>query len=214
MNSIFEDKDYWISYYKKLLKSNKNPIPSAFAVFLVESGFINKGRIIELGCGNGRDSIYFSKQNTDVTAIDQCSITTELLNIFKGISYNSSDFTNLNNVNESDKFDYIYSRFTLHSVDEDGENRTLNWAFKNLNSDGLFCIEVRTTKDILCGKGVDMGNNVWFYNNHHRRFVEANEFKLKLKKIGFEIDLFTEDNGFAKYKDEDPIVLRVIARKP
>ena len=28
MNSIFEDKDYWISYYNKLLKSNKNPIPS------------------------------------------------------------------------------------------------------------------------------------------------------------------------------------------
>jgi hypothetical protein len=102
----------------------------------------------------------------------------------------------------------------MHSVNLDGEDRTLDWIFNNLKSQGLFCVEARTIKDDICGKGEDKGNNIWFYNGHHRRFIEADEFKEKLKKIGFEIIYFEEQNGFAKYKDSDPIVLRAIVKKP
>ena len=101
----------------------------------------------------------------------------------------------------------------MHSIAEVEENNTLKWVFDNLENKGLICIEVRTTKDPLCGKGIDKGNNVWFYNNHHRRFVSANNFRNKLLQIGFKISLFEENNGFAPHKDEDPIVLRVIASK-
>jgi len=64
------------------------------------------------------------------------------------------------------------------------------------------------------GKGDDKGNNVWFYNDHHRRFIDVGAFKFKLQEIGFEFEFFQEANGFAKYKEEDPVVLRMIAVKP
>ncbi len=43
--------------------------------------------------------------------------------------------------------DVVYSRFTLHSVDAQGEKRTLKWVYDNLKTGGFFCIEVRTIKD-------------------------------------------------------------------
>ena len=76
------------------------------------------------------------------------------------------------------------------------------------------CIEARTLQDPIYGMGQDMGNNVWFYNEHHRRFIVAEEFVNKLKSFDFKIILSEEKNGFAKMGiDNDPVVLRVIARK-
>ena len=214
MSIKFNDKEYWSKYYREQLERINKIEPSPFAVFLVKNNYISKGKkLIELGCGNGRDSIYFSKCGSLVTAIDQCSNTTKLINEFENITSYSADFTTLPDVNKNDRFDVVYSRFTIHSIDEEGEDRVLNWAFSNLKEGGLFCIEARTLKDPLYGKGIYKGNNVWFYHNHHRRFIDAIKFKNKIEKIGFKIELFQESNGLAKYKNEDPIVMRLIAIK-
>jgi len=212
MRLKFNDKEYWSKYYKKLIEKKANLTPSPFAEHIVNNGIIQKNNsLIELGCGNGRDAIFFAKKQIFVTAIDQCANTTKILNNYKNINAYPADFTNMNNLSE--KTDVIYSRFTMHSVDEKGEDSTLKWVFENLLSGGVFCIEARTIKDPLCGRGEDKGNNIWFYNNHHRRFIDANYFKNKLIKNGFAIEFYKESNGFAKYKDEDPIVLRAIVRK-
>ena len=39
------------------------------------------------------------------------------------------------------------------------------------------------------------------------------EFKKGLIDIGFNLFYFNESNGYAKYKDQDPVLLRVIAEK-
>tara|TARA_B110000285_G_scaffold206038_1_gene244267 strand:+ start:13 stop:654 length:642 start_codon:yes stop_codon:yes gene_type:complete len=212
MNSNFNDKKYWSNYYGELLSKQKHLTPSPFAQFLIENNYLTRAKtLIELGCGNGRDALFFAKKNIKVTAIDQCSNTTELLNTHENILSFSADFTKLENLSE--KVNIVYSRFTLHSINEQDESETLNWAFENLTAGGFFCIEVRTTKDPLCGKGEDKGNNIWFHNSHHRRFLEAESFKLKLENIGFKTELFIESNGFAIHNDEDPIVLRAIVKK-
>ncbi len=214
MNKKFQDKDYWIEYYERNLNNLKNNPPSPFAKYLVENKYLEKPKkIIELGCGNGRDSIYFSKNNSLVTAVDQCENTTKLLNECKNIDSFPADFTNLSAFPDLISFDIVYSRFTIHSIDENGEDRTLNWAYDSLVNGGLLCIEARTTKDPLCGKGEYKGDYIWFFNNHHRRFVDAKRLKKKIESIGFNIKYFLESNGLAKYKNEDPIVLRLIAQK-
>ena len=212
MNPKFNDKEYWSKYYDKLLAIGKPTEPSPFAKYLIENNIIKPNQLaIELGCGNGRDAIFFAKNNVKVIAIDQCKNTTTILNQLENIESYPADFTEL--PPHDKEINVVYSRFTMHSIAEVEENNTLKWVFDNLENQGLICIEVRTTKDPLCGKGIDKGNNVWFYNNHHRRFVSANNFRNKLLQIGFKISLFEENNGFAPYKDEDPIVLRVIASK-
>jgi ubiquinone/menaquinone biosynthesis C-methylase UbiE len=205
------DKKYWSEFYFNNNELTKKP--SLFAQYLVENSVINEGDVLfEIGCGNGRDSIFFAQNNIDVTAVDQCDKNISFLNEqHNNISFISDDFTNLSNLES--KVNVVYSRFTLHSINDEGEQRTLNWVYNNLKKDGILCVEARTLKDPIFGKGIDKGNNIWFYNNHHRRFIDALSFKNKLVEMGFEIKLFEENNGFAKHKDDDPVVLRAIVKK-
>lgn len=205
------DKKYWSEFYFNNNELTKKP--SLFAQYLVENSVINEGDVLfEIGCGNGRDSIFFAQNNIDVTAVDQCDKNISFLNEqHNNISFISDDFTNLSNLES--KVNVVYSRFTLHSINDEGEQRTLNWVYNNLKKDGILCVEARTLKDPIFGKGIDKGNNIWFYNDHHRRFIDALSFKNKLVEMGFEIKLFEENNGFAKHKDDDPVVLRAIVKK-
>ena len=69
-NVYYEKKkiiSYWNSYYNKKIKFKE----SSFARFVFK--FISgskKKKLIDIGCGNGRDSIFFSKKGYTVTGID------------------------------------------------------------------------------------------------------------------------------------------------
>lgn len=60
------DVNYWNDFYK-----NKPDIeaPSLFAKFVGEN-IVQGKNMLELGCGNGRDSLYFMELGINVTAID------------------------------------------------------------------------------------------------------------------------------------------------
>ena len=177
--------------------------------------YIDKyGALIELGCGNGRDSVFLStEKELSVIGVDQCQdqinfLTTNYKNDL--LSFKCDDFTNLNEY--SNKLDYVYSRFTLHSIQENEENRTLEWAYHNLKIGGKFMIELRSIKDELCGSGESVGGNA-YVTDHYRRFTEYDEIISKIVNLGFNIDYSIEDKGLAVYKDEDPVVIRIVARK-
>jgi len=210
---MFQDKTYWEKYYnrKSSIDIGFNN-PSGFAKFIIEFLDNSHTNIIELGCGNGRDSIFFAENGKTVFAVDQCENTVfELNKIYKNLSAGTDDFTNMP-IDLELKPDAIYSRFTMHSVDEEGENRTIDWASQVLQPGGLFLLEARTVLDPLCGQGDNRGRNVW-YTDHYRRFVIANEILEKFKNKGFEILFSLEQNNLAVYKDDNPTVLRMIAKK-
>ena len=203
------DKEYWNKFY------NKNSLPfekSDFAEFILNN-YIEKGKsLIEMGCGNGRDSIYFAKNGVKVVGIDQTENEINFLNSkFKNdnIEFLCEDFTNLN---FKKSFDYVYSRFTIHSITEDGEDRLLNWAFSNLHNDGNIFIEARSIRDDLYNEGTKISKTENF-TDHYRRYVDKDILINKLKKIGFQIIYEIESKGLAVYKDEDPYVVRIIAKK-
>lgn len=206
---MLESKLYWEQYY---LNHKMPSEPSPFAKFV--SPFLGKGkRLIELGCGNGRDSIFFVKEGISVTSIDQCEKEIAYLNEkfsdINDIKFLASDMTNMKNDISSD---YFYSRFTIHSIDSEGENKLLDYVSRNINPNGLFFIEVRSVNDELFGKGKKLGKNT-YYTDHPRRFIELTELRTNLTKFGFEIIYQLESKGLAPYKEEDPTVIRVIAQK-
>ena len=71
-----DDKKYWSEYYS----NNQKPTDaSSFAVFVQEK--LEKGKtLIELGCGNGRDSVYFAGHGVNVIAVDQVDDEIDYLN--------------------------------------------------------------------------------------------------------------------------------------
>ena len=86
-------------------------------------------------------------------------------------------------------------------------------AFNHLEKGGLFLSESRSIKDSIFGTG-DKINNRIYKTSHQRRFLKKNELLKDLKNIGFIIDDVIESKGLAVYKDSDPVVIRIVARKP
>jgi len=203
------DNKYWKEYYSKKQAPNK---PSPFALDIL-SYIENKGTLIELGCGNGRDSIFFAKKlNINIVAIDQCEEEIEYLNNVYGspnLSFVESDFTNYRT---KSKVQTVYSRWTMHSIDESGEDRTLDWITETLKSGGRFIVEARSIQDDLYGQGQDLGNDA-FITDHYRRFMRIDKFIKKLTDRGFVIIHSIESRGLARYKDDDPFIIRVVAEK-
>ena len=210
-----DDKKYWTEYYSK---NSKPTAASTFAEFILPKLDSNKN-LIELGCGNARDSIYFAQNNLNVLAVDQVQEEIDYLtenHNEENILFVCDDFTNLANtshdiINETD-FDYIYSRFTFHSINEAKEDRTLDWIGDNLDKGGCFLLEARSLNDPMFKQGKSLSETE-NYTTHYRRYMNLDKIIEKLESRNFEIIYHVEDNNLAVYKDDNPYVIRIIAKK-
>jgi tellurite methyltransferase len=194
------DIEYWEKYYK----DRKQPFPhSNFSGFV--ASYLSEGdSLVDCGCGNARDSVYFSKIGINVTAIDQCpSLIDDLRKTIDNVGFSVADFTRLDG---STKWDCVYSRFTLHSIPEDQEDDFI----KSCNSccKKFVFIEARSDKNDCEDK-----------STHYRRNINLAKLIGKLS-ADFDILYSEESNHFSPlldiYSTEDkkePFLLRVVARK-
>lgn len=208
------DLNYWTNFYEK---NNHISKPTNFANEIIKYFKKNKKLdLIELGCGNGRDSIFFSSLDLNVTAVDQVESEINRLNKehinSNNLKFICGDFTKMK---RNKTYDVVYTRFTLHSITEQEEKNVVLWSYDKLNKDGLFCIEVRGKKNSLFGKGnpVQGHKNAFIYENHYRRFFDFHPFCDNLKKLGFKLLFSKEEKGFAKFNGFDDYFIRIIAIK-
>jgi len=210
---MYRDIDYWNEYYRHNAASVDNR-PSEFAKY-IESEFLyekNPAHILELGCGNGRDSLFFLSKGHRITAIDESNVAIESLNRItnsNSVAFICDDFVK-SKVFYQKKYDCIYSRFTLHAISEEQEDELLDNARAALNSDGILAIEARTTNDELYGKGIELENSAFFYNEHYRRFIDVKTFRNKLENLGYDIIYLEESSGFSRTQNSDPVLMRCI----
>jgi tellurite methyltransferase len=201
--------NYWEDYYA----ANPHPFqPSSFAMSCVKH-ITKPGTLIELGCGNGRDALFFStKMNLKVIALDQCANEISRLNgahASDNLAFEAADFSTYI---PSGKPDYVYSRWTLHAVDQLAESATLKWVSRDIKEGGMLFIEARSINDGLYGKGTQVGRHA-FFTDHYRRFLDINDIILNLEQFGFFIIDSVESSGLAVRGDDDPTVIRIVASK-
>jgi SAM-dependent methyltransferase len=206
------DKKYWNKYYSNDVVTEE---PSDFAQFCINNYKKECGSIIDIGCGNGRDTFFFSSQSIQSIGLDQSEI------VIKGNKAKSSklglncsffvgDFSNFDFDSICHKPYSIYSRFTLHAINYKEEDKLFKHLFSNINLKYLF-IEVRSIRDLLYGEGKEVGLHE-FVTSHYRRFINPKKLISKLKE-NFEILYFKESQGFAKTKTEDPWIIRTIVKR-
>ena len=167
-------KTYWENYYKSHAAPQKE---SRFAAFVC--GQIPRGAaLLELGCGDGRDALFFAQSGMRVYAIDQASSEIAYLNAHyaqdANLRFVAGDFTALEGFDLAESsFDCVYSRFTLHSIDAEAQTRVFRAVLSLLKDGGIFAIETRGTKNALYGKGepVSGQKDAFIHDNHYRRFV-------------------------------------------
>lgn len=202
---------YWNSYYESSLAPLE---PSSFAQHVIGIISLPHADILEVGCGNGRDAIFFSSRGHNVTALDK----SEGAISFCVNSHPASGVEFLNGTLSSLKkrrglaFDVIYSRFCLHAMTLPEEAEFVTCAFDLLRADGSLLIECRSINDPLARKGEVLSPTERIHG-HYRRFIIPDELTAKLGHAGFKVISISESNGLAKFGDEDPVVIRMVARK-
>ena len=200
---------YWNSYYENHLP--KDGTQSKFAEFVLSK--IEKGKdMIELGCGNGRDSLFFIKNGINMTAVDSSSSAIELLNKFcksENSQFVCDDFIKTDLLADK-KYDYCYSRFTWHSITVEQEDELLERLKTALKPGGKLFIEARSIHDDIYGMGVEVAKDTFYYDEHCRRFLRIEELTNKIKSCGYDIEYSEEKKGFAPFKESDPIIIRII----
>ena len=206
------NENFWNKFYKKKLILNK---PSNFALFILK--FIKKKhkKIVDVGCGNGRDIFFFKKNKIEFFGIELSKSASKLIKTKLNKKSEKKKIFNENFV----KFNYkknidgefsIYSRFTWHSINKKNETIFLNKMSKISNLKYLF-IETRSDKDELCGVGKKISKNEYI-TDHYRRFINKNDLLKKIKR-SFKILYIKESKGFSKFKNENPCLIRLIAEK-
>lgn len=209
LNKIWDDTTYWNKIYSKKTESGE---PSLFAKE-AERYMKPASTVVDLGCGSGRDSLFFARCNHKVLAVDLSSEAIRIINqTAPKITAIKEDFVMFLG-NHVDAFDYLYSRFSLHAISADHEQSFVKHAYDALKSGGILFIEARSVQDERFGKGEEIEKNTFRYEGHVRRFIEIHELEKRLKTEGFFIEKIVQSRGFAPYENEDPIIIRAVCKK-
>lgn len=148
-------------------------------------------RILELGCGQGRDTIFFASNGFDVHAIDASKVAIENINQKKGQKNISLDLRHFKARQalpyDNSYFDAVYSHMFYNMRFTDDELRSL---FKESNrvlkNNGLLYFSVRSDKDVLYNKGKKIDNNIYEINGFQIRFFTKRQIQSFLENY-FEI---------------------------
>lgn len=202
--------NHWDTYYSKsMAPSNHSPFSEH-----VEENLPRTSRILEIGCGNGRDSVFFARKGHIVTAIDRsnAAITKcELDHADSGVEFRADQIDQLP-TEYFGSFDVIYTRFVLHAMPVSEEIGLLKAARVLLKQMGTFFAECRSIKDPMARLGEVISPTERIYG-HYRRFIILDELVQRIESQGLKLVSSLESKGLASYSGDDPVVIRVAAKK-
>jgi SAM-dependent methyltransferase len=172
--------------------------PSNFALDCYEE-FKKHGvkRILELGCGQGRDTIFFASNNIDVVAIDASQVAIDALSKITK-EKNLSIHPMIHNANEGIPFDdsyfdaaYAHMFFNMR-FSADKLKSLLVDVKRVLKSDGLNLFSVRSDHDVMYRKGTLVEKDIYEINGFQIRFFTKSDIEDIITKTGFELYKITE----------------------
>ena len=181
-----DQKTYWESKWKREDKIGK-PNPFAKKIIpLIKKRDLKK--ILDLGCGDGRDTIYFAKNGFSVLAVDFSENAIEKLkkeliqrNI-KNVKCKVMDISTDLKYMKSCGFDVIYAHLSLHYFDDETTTKIFNELHRILKKNGLIFIKVKSINDPLYGKGKLIEKDMFLYD-HIRHFFSKEYMREKLRKF-------------------------------
>jgi len=205
--NIKKKENYWNSFYKKFNFIS----PSPFAKFVLRK-IKKKKFLLEVGCGNGRDTFFFIKNKINCHAYDISGTDIKKNRIFiKKVFYVRNICKKQNKIN-SNFYDYVYARFFLHAINEIEQNFFFINCKKILKKKGFIYLEFRTIKDNLFNKGKKI-SKYERVTDHYRRFIDPKKLVHKLKnKYNFKICYLKSSYKFAIFRDQKPHVCRIILK--
>jgi hypothetical protein len=206
---------YWANFYAHTEYNSG----SSFCE-LVDARPGTPSTVIDIGCGDGRDSCWFGKSGRRVMGLDRSHIgvrhaakKAESLGLGDRVEFRACDVGHAADLRAAltDAISYaagapvlFYLRFFLHAVPEDVQETLLSVITECARPGDIFAAEFRSEADQELAKT---------HTKHYRRFQGGPAFGVALHdRYGFAVLDEVEGTGLAVYGDEDPVIYRVIAR--
>jgi len=189
--------------------------PSSFALFCFNyiKSNDNVKKILDLGSGHGRDSIFFVlKGFVEVEAIDYSVVAVEILSKIakeKRLSIKSQvfDIKKKPLPYPDGYYDVVYSHMLLNMrFSEDELHFILSEIKRVLKPKGWNFFSVRNHNDKFYGKGYKIENSIYDINRFQIRFFTETDIQSFVKSEGFDILEIKEEY-------EEPVTLYLVASK-
>jgi SAM-dependent methyltransferase len=177
--------------------------------------------VVDIGCGDGRDSFAFGAAGRSVLGVDRSHVA--VVHATKqAADMGLADRVRFRSVDVSDRAALsatlqevvgsspeapvlFYLRFFLHSIPEDVQAGLLEVISDCARPGDMFAAEFRTDRDRARSK---------VHQKHYRRYQNGSAFVESLRKrYRFEILHEQESAGLSPYGSEDPVLYRVVARR-
>ena len=118
--------------------------------------FKKKSKLLEIGCGSGRDASFMVTNNYDVIGIDgSLNMITEAKKLHPELSKSLFHKVIPDELNYKLKFDGIYSIATLMHLSKYNLIKTISIIYDMLNEHGIFLMSVSLLRDDINKEGFD-----------------------------------------------------------
>ena len=186
---MVKNKEYWDNFYKSNLSKTLST-NSDFSTFVLGRVLdIPKSKelsLVDLGCGNGKDTIFF---------VLFCLFLPTLL-------WNLINFP----------YDIYYLRFFIHTLIEEDVDRLFSNIFNTMKQSSLIFLETRSSKGITNQPYSETNFRSSIGDEHHRTLYSLDYLSSKVSEY-FDIEFSVEQQGLAIFREENPYIIRMIAKK-
>jgi hypothetical protein len=184
-----EVQQYWTGWYQQGVAPTE---PSHFAQWVSETypDILREKCVVDVCCGNGRDTYFLAEFTNEIVGVDfaTCPESDEV-----GLWFYQADLVDFMKLFDPSNA-ALYCRFGLHAISQDHVNTLLSADWEYL------LLEMRSDK------------NPPKKYSHYKRLINKDDFVEKIKSYGYQIIFIDEDTGYAAYGQEDPIIIRIVAK--
>lgn len=206
---------YWANFYASIDSVKGSPFFE-----YVNARPDTPDTVLDIGCGDGRDSCAFGGAGRRVLGLDRSPVGIEharakadSAKLGERVAFEVCDVADSEHlaalvagrlaVTEGPAMFYL--RFFLHAIPEDAQEAVMRVIAHHARPGDMFAAEFRTDKDL---------QNRKVHGRHYRRFQNAAAFSARLQQEhGFSVLHEEERTGLSPYQDEDPVLYRVVARR-
>ena len=204
-----QPRDFWGRQYAA--QADRIPRdPSLFAGWV--AGQESPGVLVDVGCGNGRDTRFFAELGYDVTGLDVVpNASRRVLKEMEPdqrpeiLPFNLESLRQTLAAGARASFSpepvTVYGRFLLHALSERARQHFWRYTSMALRSGGRCYLEFRTEKDSRKRKA---------FGEHYRRYLDPDLVVAEATAAGARVVHLEQALGLSPFEDENPHLCRMI----
>lgn len=208
-------ESYWSNFYSQHTYRDS----STFCKYVAQAGYAHSV-IIDIGSGDGRDSLTFARTNRRVFGFDFSTVgVNRCIQRATDLGLLDRAFFAICDVSDAIVFGRalrralgppdtkrepatFYCRFFLHAIAEETEDAMMSTVMQVARPGDIFAAEFRVEEDEKRPKA---------HGNHFRRYLNPERFSDKLEnQFGFRVIAYQVGSGLSPYRGEDPVLCRII----